>query len=95
MGYLNPYFSAGITLSINKEKGWEEAYDYIVDKLTEMKNTEEEFAPISIERNGGANGTKYVKTEHVVPETGLTMAVYHLVLQLSDEERLRVARKAR
>ena len=22
MGYLNPYFSAGITLSINKEKGW-------------------------------------------------------------------------
>jgi hypothetical protein len=36
-----------------------------------------------------------VKTEHVVPETGLTMAVYHLVLQLSDEERLRAAIKAR
>ena len=95
MGYLNPNFSAGITLSINKEKGWEEAYDYIIDKLTVMKNTEEKFAPISIERKRGANGTKYVKTEHVVPETGLTMAVYHLVLQLSDEDRLRAARKAR
>ena len=95
MGYLNPYFSAGITVSINKEKGWEEAYDYIFDKLTVMKNTEKEFAPIFIERNIGANGTKYVKTEHVVPETGLTMAVYHLVLQLSDEDRLRAARRAR
>ena len=95
MGYLNPNFSAGITLSINTKKGWEEAYDFIDEKLNLMKETRENFAPISINRHSGDKGTKYIETEHIVPETGLTMPVYHLVLQLSDDDRLRVAKKAR
>ena len=95
MGYLNPNFSAGITLSINTEKGWEEAYDYISEKLNLMMETGETFAPVSINRFNGDKGTRYIETEHVVPETGLTMPVYHLVLQLSDDDRLRAARKAR
>ena len=95
MGYLNPYFSAGITLSINTKKRWEEAYDFICEKLNLMMETGETFAPVSINRFNGDKGTRYIQTEHIVPETGLTMPVYHLVLQLSDDDRLRAARKAR
>ena len=95
MGYLNPNFSAGITLSINTKKGWEEAYDFIDEKLNLMMETGETFAPVSINRFNGDKGTRYIQTEHIVPETGLTMPVYHLVLQLSDDDRLRAARKAR
>ena len=95
MGYLNPNFSAGITLSINTEKGWEEAYDFIDEKLNLMMETGETFAPVSINRFNGDKGTRYIQTEHIVPETGSTMPVYHLVLQLSDDDRLRAARKAR
>lgn len=95
MGYLNPNFSAGITLSINTKKGWEEAFDYICGKLNALKNTADSFSPISINRYTNEKGTKYVKTEHIVPETGLTMPIYHLILQLSDDDRLKAATKAR
>ena len=95
LGYLNPNYLAGITLSINKEKGWEEAYDYICDKLIELKQAGGEFAPQHIERSTEKMGTRYVKTKHIVPETGFTMPIYHLVLQLSDEARKRVAKKGR
>lgn len=96
MGYLNPNFRAGITLSINKDKDWEEAFDYICEKLDSLKEERGKFAPILIDRKtGNNNGTQYVKSEHIVPETGHTMPVYHLVLQLSDDARQRVAVKAR
>ena len=95
MGYLNPNFRAGITLSINKDKDWEEAFDYICEKLDNLMEKKEKFAPIILDRKTGTNGTRYVKTEHIVPETGLTMPVYHLVLQLSDDARQTVAVKAR
>ncbi len=95
MGYLNPDYLAGITLSINKDRGWEEAYDFICDKLVDLQRAGGDFAPQHIERKSGKSGTKYVKTRHIVPETGLTMPVYHLVLQLSDEARIKIARKAR
>ena len=95
MGYLNPNFPAGITLSINTSKRWEEAYDFICGKLEVMKKDGGKFAPISINRIKGDKGTRYIKTEHIVPETELTMSVYHLVLQLSDDDRLEAARKAR
>ena len=95
MGYINPNFKAGITLSINKDKEWEEAFDYICEKLDILKEKRDEFAPIMIDRKIGTNGTRYVKSEHIVPETGHTMPVYHLVLQLSDDARQTVAVKAR
>lgn len=95
MGYLNPNFSAGFTLSINKEKGWEEAFDFICKKLNELMKAGGDFAPISINRCEGISGTSYIKSEHIVPENGLKMPVYHLVLQLSDGDRHRAAIKAR
>ena len=94
MGYLTSEFSAGITISINKKNGWEEAYDYIYEKLNIMMDTGGKFAPISVNRFIYKDMT-YILTEHIVPETGLTMPVYHLVLQLSDDERFRLARNAR
>ena len=95
MGYLNPDFTAGFTLSINKDKGWEEAFDYICEKLEGLKEKGGTFAPVSIVRCVEPNRTQYVKTEHIVPETGMNMVVYHLVLQISDSERHKIAIEAR
>jgi hypothetical protein len=95
MGYLNPNFRAGITLSINKNKDWEEAFDYICEKLENLKEKRDDFAPILVDRITKSHLTQYVKSEHIVPETGHAMPVYHLVLQLSDDARKRVAVEAR
>lgn len=95
MGYINPNFRAGITLSINKNKEWEVAFDYICEKLNSLKEERGKFAPILIDRKTGTNGTRYVKSEHIVPETGHMMPVYHLVLQLSDDARQEIALSAR
>jgi hypothetical protein len=95
MKYLNPYFRAGITLSINKHKDWEDAFDYICEKLENLKEKKGDFAPILIDRITKSRMTQYVRSEHIVPETGHTMPVYHLVLQLSDDARSRIAAEAR
>lgn len=95
MGYLNPDFSAGITLSINRDRGWEEAFDYIYAKLESLKKDGSRFAPVLLERNIESKRTQFVKTQHIVPETGMTMPVYHLVLQLSDKARHDIAIMAR
>ena len=95
MGYLNPDFAAGFTLSINRDKGWEEAFDYICERLENIKNGGGSFIPILIERIVESRRTQCVKTRHIVPETGMTMTVYHLVLQLSGKDRHGAAIKAR
>lgn len=95
MGYLNPDFCAGITLSINRNKGWEEAYDYLYAKLEGLKKDGSSFAPVLIERNTESKRTQFIKTQHIVPETGMTMPVYHLLLQLSDKARHETAIAAR
>lgn len=86
MGYLNPNFSADLTFSINREKGWEEAYDYVCEKLNEIMKAGGDFTPISIDRCEGISGTSYVKSENTVPENGLKIPGYHLVIQLFDRE---------
>lgn len=95
MGYLNPYFSAGITLSINKDRGWEEAFDYICEKLEELREEGGDFAPIAIDRKTVSNRTKYVKSEFIIPKDGRTMPVYHLVMQLYDKPWHERAKKER
>lgn len=95
MGYLNAYFIAGFTLSINKDKGWEEAFDYIAEKLEELKKENGDFSPISIDRCKAAGRTNFIVSKHIIPETGGKMPVYHLVLQLSDNSRKSIAQKAR
>ena len=95
MGYLNPSFLAGITLSINKDKGWEESFDIICEALEKIKSMRTDYSPIDIERKTNHKNTIYVKSQHIIPETGETMPVYHLVLNISDKTRQEVAWRAR
>lgn len=96
MGYLNPDFLAGITVSINRVMEWDAAFDFIYNQLEEIKETKAQFAPIFVDRVTDASGsTLYIKTEHIVPETGRIMPVYHMVLQLYNAYRKNVATKAR
>lgn len=92
MGYLNPYFKFGITISINRNKSMNEGYNFIMEKLKELKGTE--FEPINIGKIG-MNDDYIMFSEHIVPENGKRMKVYHMILQLYDKERKKVAVRAR
>ena len=46
-------------------------------------------------RRIGESETLMIVSEHIVPETGNKMKVYHLIFQLNDKERKEVAALAR
>lgn len=91
MGYLNPNFEFGITLSLNRTLSLKKGFEKIED---ELKSLSGEFKPISIKRIGEKD-TLMIISQHKVPETGNVMKVYHLIFQLNDKERKEVAALAR
>lgn len=91
MGYLNPNFEFGITLSMNREMFLKKGFDEIENKLNNIKGA---FHPIRIQRIGERD-TLMIISEHIVPETGNRMKVFHLIFQLNDKERKEVALLAR
>lgn len=91
MGYLNPNFNFGITLSLNRKMSLKQGFDEIENKLRAMDGT---FKPVDIRRIGG-NDTLIIVSEHIVPETNNRMKVYHLIFQLNDKERKAAAVLAR
>jgi len=91
MGYLNPYFQFGITLSMNREMSLKNGFDEIENELNNIKG---DFKPVKIQRIGEGD-TMMIISEHIVPETGNRMRVFHLIFQLSDKERKEVAALAR
>ena len=91
MGYLNPNFEFGITLSMNREMSLKKGFDEIENKLNNIKGA---FHPIRIQRIGERD-TLMIISEHIVPETGNRMKVFHLIFQLNDRERKEVAVLAR
>lgn len=91
MGYLNPYFKFGITLSLNRKMSLKQGFDEIERKLKAITG---DFTPTSIRRIS-ENETIMILSEHIVPETGNKMKVYHLIFQLNDSERREVAKLAR
>ena len=91
MGYLNPYFQFGITLSMNREMSLKNGFDEIENELNNIKG---DFKPVKIQRIGEGD-TMMIISEHIIPETGNRMRVFHLIFQLSDKERKEVAALAR
>lgn len=91
MGYLNPNFSFGITLSLNRKMSLKQGFDEIENKLREVQGN---FKPVNVQRLVG-NDTTIIVSEHIVPETGSRMKVYHLIFQLNDKERRKAATLAR
>lgn len=91
MGYLNPNFEFGITLSMNREMSLKKGFDEIENKLKSIKGA---FRPIRIQRIEERD-TLMIISEHIVPETGNRMKVFHLIFQLNDKERKEAAASAR
>lgn len=91
MGYLNPNFEFGITLSLNRTLSLKQGFEKIEN---ELKSLSGEFRPVGIERIGEKD-TLMIISQHKVPETGNVMKVYHLIFQLNDKERKEVAALAR
>ena len=94
LGYLNPSFMFGITISINKNKQLGVASDYIKRKLDA---NHDDFKLVNIVENPLGDKFKYIiKSEHVLPEDGSrTMSVYHLIINLYDLGRKRIAIESR
>lgn len=91
MGYLNHNFKFGITLSLNKNMTLKSGFDKIENELKAMEG---DFRPVEIKRIG-EEYTLMIVSEHIVPETGSRMKIYHLIFQLHDEERKKIAKVAR
>lgn len=66
-------------------------FDEIENKLKSIKGA---FQPIRIQRIGERE-TLMIISEHIVPETGNRMKVFHLIFQLNDKERKEAAASAR
>nr|WP_115642471.1 hypothetical protein [Clostridium putrefaciens] len=91
MGYLNHNFKFGITLSMNRDISLKKGFDKIEEELNNIKG---DFQPINIQRIEKDDNIMIV-SEHIVPETGNRMEVFHLIFQLNDNERKRAAAIAR
>lgn len=91
MGYLNPNFKFGITLSINKSMTIYEGFEKIEMDLKAIKGA---FQPIQIRKVGQKNILMLI-SQHTVPETNSKMYIYHLIFQLNDKERKEAAKRAR
>lgn len=89
LGYLNPNFKFGITISINRNKTHSKAIDFILKSLSSIEG---DFKVI---KKDYIENTHYVISEHIVPETNKSMKVYHFILNLNDNIRKMVANEAR
>jgi hypothetical protein len=92
LGYLNHYFRFGITISINNKYPLADAMKKIVNSLESIDD--KDFPITSI--NAIDSFPYVVKSNHIIPEDKTRqMPVYHMVFQLYDIERKRIAREAR
>lgn len=90
MGYLNPNFQFGITVSINRSYTLYDARERIFELLKSLNG---EFSPEEIHFFNQHDNA--LLSKHIVPETGKIMFVYHFIMNLEDESRENAARKAR
>ena len=91
MGYLNPNFLFGMTVSINRNYTIEEAGRRIADTLYSMEG---EYA-VGKEVFFSEEHENRLMSVHTVPETGKKMNVYHFILNLEDGSRQEAAKQGR
>lgn len=95
LGYLNYNFKFGFTISINKKKSIKEAYEYILKQLNDFDYDNFKIPQIC-ENLFGKEYMYLIKSTYILLEDeDIKMDVYHLILDLNDEYRQKVAIDAR
>lgn len=95
LGYLSYNFNFGFTISINKNKTIKNAYEYILEQLKNCEYDEFKITQIC-EKPFGDEYRYLIKSTHLLPEDiSKTMNLYHLILDLNDYYRKKVAIEAR
>lgn len=92
---MNARFKFGITISINKSKSLDDAVEFIYKSLDTFKN--DDFKIVNIKRHPFKREFSYLLlSEHILPEDKKrTMKVYHLILNLFDVTRAKIAKESR
>lgn len=94
-GYINQNFEFGATISINRKKTISNALEYIKEILNNYENTEIIIDSIE-EKPFGVEYPYVLKSVCSVPEDNKKkINIYHLILNLNDSSRVKVAREAR
>lgn len=95
LGYLNKNFRFGITISINKEKPFHEAVEYVRNRLL-VQQSEDTLVNIKFISDPLYDHHGLIISTHIVPEApDRVMDIYHLILNLYDPERKESALAAR
>lgn len=95
LGYLNPNFKFGITISINKKLRLADAVTKIKDILFKIKEDDMQFKITTI-LTPFDEFPYVIKSSHIIPEDPTKeMSIYHLILNLFDYERKEIAKVAR
>lgn len=95
LGYLNANFKFGITIFINKKYKLMDCVKKIKDVLISMKDTDKDFKIVNI--STPFSDYPYISvSSHIIPEdTDREMKIYHLILNLYDEQRNKIAKISR
>ena len=91
MGYLNPNFRFGLTVSINRHLTLDEARMKIEDTLRSVTG---DYALTEDIRFFPEHENRLMST-HTVPETGKKIHIYHFILNLEDGSRQEAAKQGR
>lgn len=94
-GYLNQNFEFAATISINRKRRIDESIEYILKCLEEYKNTEVIIKKIELQPFG--DDFRYlIRSICSIPEDNTrTLNIYHLILNLNDKNRIKLAEVAR
>lgn len=79
-----------MTVSINRKMTLTEAKKKI---FANLKSIEMNFAVVDVHQS--RSDMDYLTIEHIVPETGNRIQVYHFILNLNDESRVEADKMAR
>jgi len=95
LGYLNQNFKFGVTISINKTLKLEKAIKKIEKVLKNIQETDVDFKITRIEKPY-KEFPYVIRSYHIIPEDiTREMPIYHLILNLYDLEREKIAKEAR
>ena len=88
LGYSNKNISFGFTITINRDKSYQQIKEKQIEILENFSN--KNFEVLNVEEQDG----KIIST-HIIPEVNKKFKIYHFILNVNGKERKEIALEAR